>query len=184
MKNRIIAITGVTGVGKDYLAALITEKYGIGAVNMGTLIAEELAVDRDVMMRVTPPGKLYEAQLAAYHKAAVRQPGLVTCHAVRPGKNGLAYAWELERILNPLTYIFVTAPPEVIFKRVRQRNKNNERKCREVPVEQIRREQEAKLGIMKELSSRLGCSLLVINNTTNSDTRTMRQVDGVIGAIL
>lgn len=166
--NQTIAITGMTGVGKDYLIEKANAEHGLAVVNWGTLLGEELAADRDMMMDNTDPARIRAGQFIVCRRILDLQPVAVTCHTVRPEGDSFAYDLELEAEFNPSSYVFVTAPPELIYERVRQRNERGERKSHELPVGEIARVQDFKLQAVSELAGRLGCSMLVIENTAEA----------------
>ena len=49
--NKIVAITGTSASGKDYLVDLINISSEIKKYNMGTMISEKLNTHRDLMMK-------------------------------------------------------------------------------------------------------------------------------------
>lgn len=166
--NRILAITGMTGVGKDFLVEKANFGMDMQAINLGTLIGDILRSDRDKMMEVTDATTMYSAQQAAYQKVINMQPAIVMCHAIREQKDGYGYVYEMEKLLNPMAYVFVAAPADIIAERVHARNRMGTRKSAELSIHQIASLQNTKLGAMRELTSRLGCELIVLNNTAEN----------------
>lgn len=165
MKNRLIGVTGVTGVGKDYLVTAANADAKIGTRNLGTLVGEALRMDRDAMMRSAGADEIRRAQLKAYSIVVAEQPLVVTCHAIRELKPGwLAYDEEMEDIFNPQSYIFVKAPAELIKERVQARNSSGERRSVELSVNQIDEEQAAKLELTHALTDYLCTRLIVLDN--------------------
>ncbi len=182
-KNRIIGVTGVTGVGKDFLVAAANADSKVRTVNLGSVIGEKLALDRDVMMSSADPDSITAAQFAAYREVSSLQPGIITCHAIREAANGLAFNMEMEKILNPTAYVFVSAPGELIADRVERRNSIGERKSPLLTPAQLEEEQEAKLILMRQLTTVLVCNLFVLENTDPmyvENVRVMRQQIGII----
>jgi adenylate kinase len=174
MKNKIIAITGVTGVGKDYLVDKANGSLGFRKLNLGTLISEIVQTDRDQMMSTLDPSVIRAAQFAAYRQAVNMQSLLVTCHAIREQAHGYSYELAMERIFKPSLYVLVTAPPATIADRVHKRNLRSERRSRELSIQEIALLQAATIEAMQELTAILGCKLLIINNlheaiSTNTD---------------
>jgi adenylate kinase len=182
-RNEIVAVTGMTGVGKDYLVDKANREHGIGVVNLGTLIGKELATDRDAMMDTVAPARIRAAQFIVYRNVVAMQPQVVTCHAVRPQGEGFGYDMELEQLLNPSSYVFVTAPPEVIAGRVHLRNQNGERRSPELPIEEIARVQQIKLDAMERLTGILGCDLLILNNVNEELDTNVCRLGQQIGAM-
>jgi adenylate kinase len=165
VKNRLIGVTGVTGVGKDYLVTAANADTKIGTRNLGTLVGEALKMDRDAMMRDAGADEIRTAQLKAYSIVVAEQPLVVTCHAIRelePGK--LGYDEEMEDMFNPQSYVFVKAPAELIKERVQKRNNSGERKSVEFSVNQIDEEQAAKLELSRSLTDYLCTRLIVLEN--------------------
>lgn len=166
--NRILAITGMTGVGKDFLVSKANADIDMQTVNLGTLIGDILQSNRDRMMDLTDAATMRAAQQTAYKKVVEMQPLIVTCHAIREQENGYGYVYEMEKLLNPMAYVFVAAPANIIAERVRSRNQKGARKSAELSVPQITELQELKLNAMKELAQKLGCELVILNNTADN----------------
>lgn len=165
MKNRLIGVTGVTGVGKDYLVGAANADNKIRTRNLGTVIGEVLKMDRDAMMRTANFEEIRAAQLKAYSTVVSEQPLVVTCHAIRDLESGrLGYDEEMEDIFNPHSYVFVKAPAELIHERVQKRNMSGERKSVERSVAQIDEEQCAKLELTRTLADYLCTRLIVLDN--------------------
>lgn len=165
MKNRLIGITGVTGVGKDYLVAAANADDKIRSRNLGTIIGEMLKMDRDAMMGTADFDEIRTAQLKAYSMVVSEQPLVVTCHAIREIEKGrLGYDEEMEGIFNPQSYVFVKAPAELINERVQKRNMSGERKSLERSAAQIDEEQSAKLELTRTLADYLSTRLIVLDN--------------------
>lgn len=165
MKNRLIGITGVTGVGKDYLVAAANADNKIRSRNLGTIIGEMLKMDRDAMMRKVDFDEIRTAQIKAYTMVVAEQPLVVTCHAIREIEKGrLGYDEEMESIFNPQSYIFVKAPAELIKERILERNMSGERKSVEQSAAQIDEEQSAKLELTRTLADYLCTRLIVLDN--------------------
>jgi adenylate kinase len=165
-KNNILGITGLTGVGKDYLVNAANPNKTVNTLNLGTLVGEALAMDRDAMMTTASPERIRHAQISAYRHVVKVQPVIVTCHAVRDAVQGTGYAYdrEMEDIFNPTAYVFVSAPPELIEERVARRNESGERKSIVLSAKQIEDEQAAKLSLMGQLASEIECDLVVLQN--------------------
>lgn len=183
-KNEILAITGMTGVGKDFLVARANQPYGVAVTNLGTLIGKKLEADRDLMMDTIDPDRIRAAQLSAYREVAEAQPHIVTCHAIRPQTKDYGYDLEMEQIFNPRCYVFVEAPAELIAQRISERNERGYRKSPEQSVEEIDYVQQAKLQAVEELVGILGCELLVITNTDEDVTQSTHFLRDRIGELL
>jgi len=166
--NKILAITGMTGVGKDFLVSKANAGINMQTVNLGTLVGNILQSNRDQMMELTDTATMRAAQQAAYEKVVELQPLVVTCHAIRKQENGYGYAYEMEKLLSPMAYVFISAPAHIIAERVRNRNQKGLRKSAELSVLQIIELQELKLDAMKELTKKLGCELVVLDNTADN----------------
>jgi adenylate kinase len=165
MKNRLIGVTGLTGVGKDYLVTAANADAKIQTRNLGTIIGDLLSMNRDAMMQAATPDKIRSAQLQAYRQVVAEQPLIVTCHAIRPMQSGeLGFDTEMEDIFDPMSYIFVQAPAELIQERVLRRNQSGERKSPELSVAEIADEQANKLALVQDLAGYLSTRLLVLDN--------------------
>lgn len=166
MKNKIMGVTGLTGVGKDYLVTAANADNKIQTRNLGSLIGEALRMDRDAMMQAATPERIRAAQLQAYRTVVAEQPMIVTCHAIREiAPNRLGFDEEMENMFNPLTYVFVKAPAELIKDRVARRNQSGERKSAELSIAQIDEEQSQKLELTHKLADYLCTRLIVLENT-------------------
>ena len=179
-KNKILGITGLTGVGKDYLVNAANPNNAVNTLNLGTLVGEALAMDRDAMMTAASPERIRRAQMSAYRHVVKIQPVIVTCHAVRDAVQGTGYAYdrEMEDVFNPTAYVFVSAPPELIEERVARRNESGERKSVVLSAAQIEEEQAAKLFLMGQLASEIECDLVVLQNVDeafDNNTRHLRE---------
>lgn len=184
MKNRLIGITGVTGVGKDYLVTAANADKKIQVRNLGTLVGEALQMDRDMMMRSANPDEIRAAQLSAYKAVVEQQPLVVTCHAIRELPSGnFGYDQEMERIFNPYSYIFVKAPAEIIRDRVAHRNQSGERKSVELSVAQIEEEQSEKLEMTHELTDYLCTRLIVLDNIDEAYVRNVAVLRNEINVV-
>jgi len=183
MKHKILAVTGMTGVGKDFLVERANQS-GIEAVNLGTIIGTILHTNRDEMMTSTDPASIRAAQFAAYREVISRQPLIVTCHAVREHGSGYAYDLEMEQLFNPHTYVFITAPAELIAERVKRRNLQGERKSPVLFADEIAEIQQTKLVAMEALTQSLGCELVVINNTPEQLAENIQTLQNLIDSAL
>jgi len=169
MKNRLIGVTGVTGVGKDYLVTAANADNKVAVRNLGTLIGQSLSMDRDAMMRAVSLGRIRAAQMTAYKTVVAEQPLIVTCHAIREMDTGkLGFDEEMEDIFNPSTYVFVRAPAGVIKERVAERNRLGERSSVERSVAQIDEEQEQKLQLTHTLADYLCTRLIILDNVDHA----------------
>ena len=183
-KNQLIAVTGMTGVGKDFIVDRANREHGMTVVNWGTLLGEELAADRDEMMDTTPPERIRQGQFTVCRNILSLQPALVTCHAIRPNNEGqYVYDLEIERMLNPSCYIFVAAPPELIYQRVRERNQKGERRSAEISVDEIDTVQQIKLDTLEELSRVMDFDMLVLNNVEDELDQNVKMLGQRIGGL-
>ena len=64
--NKIVAITGTSASGKDYLVDLINISSEIKKYNMGTMISEKLNTHRDLMMKKFSKEVIYKTQQECY----------------------------------------------------------------------------------------------------------------------
>lgn len=163
--NNILAVTGMTGVGKDFLVKEANTDIALSVINLGTLIGQKLNMDRDLMMQAVDAEHMRSTQLAVYHEVIRKQPLIVTCHTIRFMNGTYTYDLEIEQLFKPRYYVFVAAPPEVIAQRVHDRNLNTGRKSQELSIPKIAELQDIKLQQFKILTELLGCQSLIISNT-------------------
>lgn len=164
-KNRIIIATGMTGVGKDFLVDKAIQNLSVNKVGWGDMLSEELGVNKDIMMSTVDPDRILEGQFAVCHKVLQIQPVVAVCHVVKPENGQYIYNLEIEELLNPFGYVFIAAPPELIYQRVQTRNLKGKRKSPEIPVDEIKRIQNIKIEAVKELAVIQGSKMLIVNNT-------------------
>jgi adenylate kinase len=181
--NQAVAVTGMTGAGKDYLVERANAHHNLTVLNWGSLLGIELAADRDLMMDAIDPQRIRRGQFAVCRQILGTQPVVVTCHTVRPQGEDFAYDLELESTFNPLAYVFVAAPPELIHERVRRRNEWGERKSQEIPVAEIARVQDIKLAAVARLAGTLGSGLTIIENANDNLDANVRCMEEVLGAL-
>ena len=184
MKNNIIAVTGMTGVGKDFLIERANTTPTIKTSNLGTIIGTILNADRDNMMATVSPERIRQAQLKAYKEVTRTQPHIVTCHAIRLLDGVYNYDLVMERIFNPRLYVFVTAPPKVIVERVRLRNRAGLRKSEELPVEEVAKIQQIKLEKLEALTQILGCELTILTNTSTQLSYNTKKLQGLFQGLI
>lgn len=163
-KNRIVVITGMAGVGKDFLADKAIEGLSINKIGWGDMLSDELGVNKDIMMNTVTPEKILDGQFAVCRKVIKMQPLIAICHVVRLENNRYKYYMEIEKLLNPVGYVFITAPAELIAQRVHTRNLKGKRKVSEVSTKDIERIQNIKLQAVQELASLQNSELLILNN--------------------
>lgn len=163
-KNNIIIVTGLTGVGKDYLIEKVVHKTGIKIVGWGDLLSSELGINKDIMMEISSAKRISDAQMKVCHKIIAHQPILAICHVVKPEANGYTYNLVIERLLNPILYVFITAPPGIIYQRVDERNKSGKRKSTLHTIEEINEKQNIELAAVRKLSAIQNSEILVLNN--------------------
>lgn len=164
-KNRIIIVTGMTGVGKDFLVDKAIQDLSVNKVGWGDMLSEELGVNKDIMMSTVDPDRILEGQFAICHKVLQIQPVVAVCHVVKPENGRYIYNLEIEKLLNPFGYVFIAAPPELIYQRVQMRNLKGKRKSPEISVDEIERIQNIKIEAVKELAVIQGSQMLIVNNT-------------------
>ena len=168
--NRIAVITGLTGVGKDFLTDRLVQDEPIKVVNWGTLLGSLLRTDRDTMMTTTNETEITKQQFAVCDALINMQPIAVTCHTVRSRGTDIEYNLALEEKLNPYAYIFVSAPAEIIGERVTLRNDSGVRNSEELRVSEIERLQNVKRQRVAEIATYLGSRFFELEN-----------LDGLVG---
>ena len=164
--NKIVAITGTSASGKDYLVDLINISSEIKKYNMGTMISEKLNTHRDLMMKKFSKEGIYKTQQECYSEVANAQPSILICHAVRKIDNKYTYDLRLEKILKPIYYIFVRSDPSEISNRIIQRNQKNGRITTAKTPDEINRIQKYEIIKTKEMCKIIGSKLIEIDNNT------------------
>lgn len=185
--SNIMAVTGMTGVGKDYLVERANRTRGVAVENFGTHMGEELEIDRDLIVGAITQEQLSAAQERVARKLARIQPLILCSHVVIHDSRTGEYAFNInvERILDPRNYVFVTAPPEVIQERVEARNRSGERSSELLSIDQIDDAQQTKLGLVESIAEELGSDLTVMHNTTEELSANLASfgqlIDGLVG---
>lgn len=163
--NNIIVVTGMTGVGKDYLIDRANAPHRLTAVGWGDMLSRELGMHKDVMMGALAPDTILQGQFSVCQRVLELQPLIAICHVIKPEDGRYAYNLPIEQLLKPRAYVFVSAPATVIGERVRQRNRNGSgRLSPELPVAEIDRIQRIKLELVRELAELNQSDFIVLNN--------------------
>lgn len=184
-RNRIIAVTGMTGVGKDFLVGRAIGASTLGYYGWGDLLSQELGVNKDRMMTHVPRKRIQDGQLKVCKKLLELTPLVVTCHAIRPNEAGeYVHDPEVERLFRPNEYVFVRSEPEIIAERVRQRNAKGTRESEQIDPDRIAEVQEIKLSAMTRLANTYGCPLRTIDNTGNDTIASILEMRASIETIL
>lgn len=163
-KNRTAIVTGMNGVGKDFLISKVIKSNPIKVAGWGDLLSEELGVDKDIMMKTVDPEMILQGQYAVCDKVMNMQPLVAICHVVKLENGRYVYNLEIEKRLNPMYYVFVSAPAELIAERVRKRNLSGERSSHEMSTKEIAEVQKIRLKAMKELAEVQQTKLVILNN--------------------
>ncbi len=181
--NKIVAITGLTGVGKDYLGIRAVEGLGIPLVNWGTLLSDRLGESRDVMMQTVSATDVAREQYRVCDQLIDLQPVAVTCHTVRSRGLSVEYDIDLERRLNAGMYVYISAPAEQIQDRVMARNLTGERASQVLSVSAIRELQRIKKERVEQIASELHTPFIEIENNEEDLHLLKSNVDTIAHAI-
>lgn len=178
-KNQIVIVTGMNGAGKDYLAERAFNHPALSVIGWGDMLSEELGLHKDVMMRMALPDAIQEGQWAVCNKILSIQPVVALCHVIKLEGGRYRYNYEIEKRLNPLCYVFITAPPALIAERIRVRNKEQNRHNEEMTVADIARIQDVKLKLVQKLATLQQSDCIVLHNTEAllaSNIQALRQI--------
>ena len=176
-----MTVTGLTGVGKDYLAVRALEGTDTPLVNWGTMLGLLLDLDRDVMMSRTDPSLVTRKQFEVCDELVAMQPVVVTAHTVRSSGTNIEYNQELEQRLNPSAYVYVSAPPEIIQQRVIARNSSAIRSSEVLSVSDIQDLQDLKRKKVFEIASEIGADFINLSNIPECTSQNVRILSEILG---
>lgn len=182
--NRIIAITGTSASGKDYLVDLVKIPMAINKFNMGTMISEKLNTHRDLMMNKFPQETIYKNQLECYSEVANSQPSVLICHAIRKIDHKFTYDLSLEKIINPIYYIFVKSDPLEISKRIILRNIKEGRINKVETADKIRIIQNYEIAETKKLCRIIGSKFIEIDNNELNTAENVSIIEKLIKELM
>lgn len=163
-KNNIIVVTGMSGVGKDFLLSQVSLPKKISIIGWGDMLSKLLDKHKDLMMESIDSDTIIKNQFLVCEKVIKLQPVVAICHAIRLEDGIYNYNLEIEKKLNPKCYIFITAPAKIISHRIIERNKNGSRYITQTNIEHIEREQNIKLAKVMELAALLKTELVILSN--------------------
>lgn len=176
----LVTVTGVTGVGKDYLMdRALADMPGIHRRNFGTELGSYLGTDRDQLAPADDRTHIRDAVVEVARCMNLLRPLFLSSHVVRSlGAVASANARAVESIMRPDAYVVVTASPELIHERVAQRNAGGLRGSRERSIDEISELQEFQLSVVQGICTTIGSELIQIDNTPG-DTQ-LRENTGVL----
>lgn len=181
--NKIIAITGLTGVGKDFLAMHAIQNLDINLVNWGTILSDRLGVRPDEMMETVNPKAVKRQQFTTCDTLVDSQPVVVTCHTVRSRGLSIEYDMGLERRLNPSVYVFISAPAALIQGRVVARNLSGTRVSQVLSLSHIEKLQQIKKDRVIAIADELNSLFIEINNEDDLIEENICKLIYIIGLI-
>lgn len=182
--NRIIVLTGISGVGKDYLVHHADRPPELMVVGWGDELASLLGVDKDEMDTVDAE-KMHRAQVQVCDKVIAASPVVAICHTVRPTSKGdLGYVLDIEARLMPQYYVFAVAPPAVIKARIVARNEAGCRNVSVPPVDEVANGQLRQHDLVKELADRLGSRFVTLTNSGENSIESLKKLSAIMNKLL
>ncbi len=179
--SRLVTVTGVTGVGKDYL--LDKSLAGIERINrrnFGDELGRQLQTDKDGLASVDSAPDVRQAVASVALRMKELTPLFLSSHVVRSSSDTLQSVLDVEGLMLPDWYVVITAPPEIIIERVQKRNMQGARKSVMKSVDEIDDIQQHQLSIVQQVAHELNCDVLTVVNApevdTNSNVETIRQL--------
>lgn len=174
--NRIITLTGISGVGKDYLVnqARVKEPDLIGdrvtVFNFGGRLLQRLRTELPSLLPTNNddlkklPVEILEGQIrAALEDLLHCQPALFLSHVVYKQQERLLITPGNERLVDPREYFFVYAEPEQIMD---WRLKNQHERTRDLEeIGQVSMHQEIALSASMAIARYLGAGFIVVHNS-------------------
>lgn len=174
--NRIITLTGISGVGKDYLVdqAKVKEPDIVGDLvtvfNFGGRLLQRLRAELPSLLNVSNddlkklPVEVLEGQIRVVLEDLLHcQPALFLSHVVYKQQERFLITPANERLVDPREYFFVYADPEQIMN---WRLRNQKERTRELEeIGQIAMHQEIALSVSLAIARYLGAGFIVVHNS-------------------
>ncbi len=180
--NSIVIITGVSGVGKDFLLIQMRENGlipdGISVLNMGTLLSRQAGIDRD-RLREGTLDEVSTWQQAVLPEILRLQPAVLITHMVVKQGNFLIVNPKLEFSLAPKWYVCVISHPKQIIEWRRRRNTKGERNTVVEDPVLIEFHQRMVVDTLLNLHRLTGAGVAVVNNlpdTTRNNLELMKEI--------
>src|SRR3989344_5994622 len=169
--SKLIAVTGVTAVGKDYLLdRSLAQMPHINRRNFGCELGEHLGIDKDSIIATVDRSKLRRATEEVSMKMADLRPLFLSSHVVQTLDDTADEILPVESIMHADSYVVVVAPPELIYERVQKRNELGKRTSEVTSIDQIGRLQKHQLSVVGYICGAL-CSQLVVLENIPGNTR-------------
>lgn len=163
--HKLITVTGVTAVGKDYLLdRSLAHMPHINRRNFGCELGEYLGIDRDLVGATVDRSNLRKAAEEVSKKMASLRPLFLSSHVVQTPDDRINEILPVESILNADSYVVVVAPPELIYERVQKRNELGERASQETSIDQIGCLQDHQLAVVGYVCGALCSQLIILEN--------------------
>ncbi len=164
--RRVIALVGLSGVGKSTLLASVAKAVPFTSLQASTLIKGELLHRRQVLilqdtLREAPIDANQALLVASFHRNAPAS-GLVVLdgHTLIDTPTGIAeIGAEVFGAIEVRHFVVLTALPEIISMR---RTLDCRRKRPERTIEEIHRQQEQSLAVARSTAHTLGVPITVI----------------------
>jgi adenylate kinase len=166
--NRILVVTGISGAGKDFLIEKVKKNLPAGSIYFGDfgdlmfqLYKDELCVSSRDMLKDLNQKEIYPYIKPCIDYIRTKEPAVISSHSVVKQQGFYTVNYEMERLLYPKTYVFVTTSPESVLKH-RQVDKTRNRETQ--GIEEVKFHNNFLLCITKAYTESFASRLVILEN--------------------
>jgi adenylate kinase len=185
--NRVVTITGVTGVGKDFLIGRLTQDglipNEISILNMGTLLSSISNKGRD-SLRELPIETLSQNLSLTVPKIISAQPAILNTHLIVRQNDYLIFNPNFEQMISPQWYVAVISDPNLIISWRQKRNERGERQSSVENEETITFHQRMIIDTLKNLHSSLGSGVALLINRPDRFDRNISFLEKISSSLI
>lgn len=176
-RNRVVAVTGASGAGKDYVMARAVADNSMRVENWGTWLGKAIKTHRDEMMERVEPEKVGATQFTAWRRLLQLCPLVVACHTVRmeQGKAALRPGSGVA-LRSRMLRIHLRSPGADREPGTRPQRDRRAAGAQAVGGENREGVQEQELLLLRELAGELRTRLVVVRNTPEEEKECISMV--------
>lgn len=193
-KNRLITLTGVSGVGKDYLLRKVAEidpRIGTSVTiyNFGELLFEQISLSNNCLdSQLTTRDDLHQhltqmeiKQLVeiVVEKIIKHEPALLNTHVVYKQRGSLQINPDINKKLNACWYIYVWSDPEAILLRRQETSRKREQES----IVDVTLHQQIAFEATRIMAYVLGAGFKSLNNKIDNVTENVSIIQEIIDKV-